>query len=203
MPELGRARADALGEDRAARHGVGSCLRSRDLRYRGRGDPARGFDFSPSPASPCAWASRCATRWSTRESNGSGDPSRGARRSNGALQRKVEQLEALCRRPRAPGDEIQRDLERAESIQRALLPSRMPRSAASTSRRCTARGARRGRSLRRQLRSTIATRRSSFADACGHGVIRRDAVGAVQASPATLRRDHGRAALSPRARSRK
>ena len=46
--------------------------------------------------------------------------------SNGALQRKVEQLEALCGVLEHQADEIQRDLERAESIQRALLPSRMP-----------------------------------------------------------------------------
>jgi phosphoserine phosphatase RsbU/P len=46
--------------------------------------------------------------------------------SNGALQRKVEQLEALCGILEHQADEIQRDLERAESIQRALLPSRMP-----------------------------------------------------------------------------
>ncbi|MGH7337579.1 MAG: PP2C family protein-serine/threonine phosphatase, partial [Myxococcota bacterium] len=47
-------------------------------------------------------------------------------RSNVALQRKVEQLEALCGVLEHHADEIQRDLERAESIQRALLPSRMP-----------------------------------------------------------------------------
>ena len=46
--------------------------------------------------------------------------------SNGALQRKVEQLEALCGVMEHQADEIHRDLERAESIQRALLPSRMP-----------------------------------------------------------------------------
>jgi len=46
--------------------------------------------------------------------------------SNGALQHKVEQLEALCGVLEHQADEIQRDLERAESIQRALLPSRMP-----------------------------------------------------------------------------
>lgn len=47
-------------------------------------------------------------------------------RSNQALHRKVEQLEALCGILGHQADEIQRDLERAESIQRALLPSRMP-----------------------------------------------------------------------------
>jgi len=46
--------------------------------------------------------------------------------SNGALQGKVEQLEAICGVLEHQADEIQRDLERAESIQRALLPSRMP-----------------------------------------------------------------------------
>jgi len=46
--------------------------------------------------------------------------------SNGSLQRKVEQLEALCGILEHQAGEIQRDLERAESIQRALLPSRMP-----------------------------------------------------------------------------
>jgi serine phosphatase RsbU (regulator of sigma subunit)/anti-anti-sigma regulatory factor len=47
-------------------------------------------------------------------------------RSNGALSHKVEQLEALCGILEHQADEIQRDLRRAESIQRALLPSQMP-----------------------------------------------------------------------------
>lgn len=46
--------------------------------------------------------------------------------SNRALHRRVEQLEGLCGILEHQADEIQRDLERAESIQRALLPSRMP-----------------------------------------------------------------------------
>jgi serine phosphatase RsbU (regulator of sigma subunit)/anti-anti-sigma regulatory factor len=46
--------------------------------------------------------------------------------SRADLGRKVEQLEALCGVLEHQADEIRRDLQRAESIQRALLPCRLP-----------------------------------------------------------------------------